>query len=110
MAFVRIRPLPGHLAKVADLARATPEVTECHRITGEDCFILKVYLKRDCGPGSRARQILGKRPNDHFDRPIFASAFTQCSAAKRQLIRASADHPIHPNGLWKSATSLTCCQ
>jgi Lrp/AsnC family leucine-responsive transcriptional regulator len=45
MAFVRIRPLPGHLAKVADLARATPEVTECHRITGEDCFILKVYLK-----------------------------------------------------------------
>jgi Lrp/AsnC family transcriptional regulator, leucine-responsive regulatory protein len=45
MAFVRIRPLPGHLAKVADLARATPEVAECHRITGEDCFILKVYLK-----------------------------------------------------------------
>jgi Lrp/AsnC family leucine-responsive transcriptional regulator len=44
-AFVRIRPLPGHLSKVADLAQATPEVTECHRITGEDCFILKIYLK-----------------------------------------------------------------
>jgi len=33
------------LNKVAELAQSTPEVTECHRITGEDCFILKVYLK-----------------------------------------------------------------
>ncbi|MBV9181394.1 MAG: Lrp/AsnC family transcriptional regulator [Acidobacteria bacterium] len=44
-AFVRIRPLPGHLNKVAELAQTVPEVTECHRITGEDCFILKVFLK-----------------------------------------------------------------
>jgi Lrp/AsnC family leucine-responsive transcriptional regulator len=44
-AFVRVRPLPGHLNKIADLARTIPEVTECHRITGEDCFILKVFLK-----------------------------------------------------------------
>lgn len=44
-AFVRIRPLPGHLNKVAELAQATPEVTECHRVTGEDCFILKVFLR-----------------------------------------------------------------
>jgi|ERR1051325_3608825 Lrp/AsnC family leucine-responsive transcriptional regulator len=45
MAFVRMRPLPGHLNKVAELAQSIPEVTECHRITGEDCFIMKVYLK-----------------------------------------------------------------
>lgn len=45
MAFVRIRPLPGHLNKVAELAQTVPEVTECHRITGEDCFILKIYIK-----------------------------------------------------------------
>jgi Lrp/AsnC family leucine-responsive transcriptional regulator len=44
-AFVRVRPLPGHLSKIADLARMIPEVAECHRITGEDCFILKVFLK-----------------------------------------------------------------
>jgi Lrp/AsnC family transcriptional regulator, leucine-responsive regulatory protein len=44
-AFVRIRPLPGHLSKVAELAQAIPEVTECHRVTGEDCFIVKVFLK-----------------------------------------------------------------
>jgi Lrp/AsnC family leucine-responsive transcriptional regulator len=44
-AFVRVRPLPGHLNKIAELARTIPEVTECHRVTGEDCFILKVFLK-----------------------------------------------------------------
>ncbi|HWR16877.1 MAG TPA: Lrp/AsnC family transcriptional regulator [Terriglobales bacterium] len=44
-AFVRIRPLPGHLNKVAELAQSIPEITECHRITGEDCFILKLYLR-----------------------------------------------------------------
>jgi Lrp/AsnC family transcriptional regulator, leucine-responsive regulatory protein len=44
-AFVRIRPLPGQLPKIAELAASMPEVAECHRITGEDCFILKVYLR-----------------------------------------------------------------
>jgi|SRR5215510_627169 len=43
-AFVRIRPLPGRLPKIATLAKRVPEVVECHRITGEDCFILKVHL------------------------------------------------------------------
>ncbi len=43
-AYVRIRPNPGQLPKIADLARSIPEVVECHRVTGEDCFILKVYL------------------------------------------------------------------
>lgn len=43
-AYVRLRPNPGQLANFADLARAIPEITECHRITGEDCFIVKVHL------------------------------------------------------------------
>lgn len=43
-AFVRIRPLPGHLPKISKLAQQIPEVVECHRVTGEDCFILKVHL------------------------------------------------------------------
>ena len=44
IAYIRIRPMPGQLIKVAELAKATPEVVECHRITGEDCFLLKVYV------------------------------------------------------------------
>jgi Lrp/AsnC family transcriptional regulator, leucine-responsive regulatory protein len=43
-AYVRIRPNPGQLQNVAELAARIPEIVECHRITGEDCFILKVYL------------------------------------------------------------------
>jgi Lrp/AsnC family transcriptional regulator, leucine-responsive regulatory protein len=43
-AYIRIRPSPGQLSKVAELARQIPEVVECHRVTGEDCFILKVYI------------------------------------------------------------------
>ncbi len=43
-AYVRIRPAPGQLAKLAALAKQLPQVVECHRVTGEDCFIMKVHL------------------------------------------------------------------
>lgn len=43
-AFARIRPGPGQLSKVAALAEQTPQVSECHRITGEDCFLLKIHV------------------------------------------------------------------
>jgi Lrp/AsnC family leucine-responsive transcriptional regulator len=43
-AYVRIRPTPGQLAKVAELAQQTPAVVECHRITGEDCFLLRLHV------------------------------------------------------------------
>ena len=42
---VRVRPMPGQLAKIIDLARETPNVVECHRITGEDCFLMKIHLQ-----------------------------------------------------------------
>jgi Lrp/AsnC family leucine-responsive transcriptional regulator len=41
---IRVRPAPGQLQRVADLAQKMANVTECHRITGEDCFLLKVHL------------------------------------------------------------------
>jgi len=44
VAYVRIRPNPGQLPRIAELAQQIPEVVECHRVTGEDCFILKVYI------------------------------------------------------------------
>lgn len=48
-ALVRVRPGPGQLPRVADTARATPNVVECHRITGEDCFLLKVHAPTMAG-------------------------------------------------------------
>jgi Lrp/AsnC family transcriptional regulator, leucine-responsive regulatory protein len=44
-AFVRVRPMPGKLSKIIELAQRLPQVTECHRVTGEDCFILRVHFE-----------------------------------------------------------------
>ena len=42
-AFARIRPAPGQLPRVAKLAAGLPQVTECYRMTGEDCFLVKLH-------------------------------------------------------------------
>ena len=44
-AVIRVRPAPRQLPKVAELAQRTAEVVECHRITGEDCFILTAHVR-----------------------------------------------------------------
>ncbi|AXK32304.1 Lrp/AsnC family transcriptional regulator [Streptomyces armeniacus] len=43
-AWVRLRPGPGQMSRVTELVRQTPEVSECHRISGEDCFLIKVHV------------------------------------------------------------------
>src|SRR5436305_13618646 len=43
-AYIRIRPNPAQLPRIAELAQQIPEVVECHRVTGEDCFVLKVHI------------------------------------------------------------------
>jgi Lrp/AsnC family transcriptional regulator, leucine-responsive regulatory protein len=42
---IRVRPAPGQLANVADLARETEEVVECHRVTGDDCYFMKAHVR-----------------------------------------------------------------
>lgn len=42
---IRVRPMPGQLPKIAKLAQSLPQVTECHRITGEDCFLMRAHLR-----------------------------------------------------------------
>jgi Lrp/AsnC family transcriptional regulator, leucine-responsive regulatory protein len=44
-AIVRIRPAPGQLRRIPDIAGETPEVVECYRITGEDCFLVRLHLR-----------------------------------------------------------------
>jgi Lrp/AsnC family transcriptional regulator, leucine-responsive regulatory protein len=44
-AYVRVRPAPGQLPRLAELAQRMPHVTECHRVTGEDCFVLKIHIE-----------------------------------------------------------------
>jgi Lrp/AsnC family transcriptional regulator, leucine-responsive regulatory protein len=48
-AWVRLRPGPGQIPKIIELARRTPEVVECHRISGEDCFLMRVQVAAIAG-------------------------------------------------------------
>ena len=42
LAFMRLSDVGDRGERVATLAREMPEVLECHRVTGEDSFILKI--------------------------------------------------------------------
>lgn len=44
--FIRIRPIAGKVKQVAELVADIDEIVECHRVTGEDCFIAKAYLRQ----------------------------------------------------------------
>jgi Lrp/AsnC family leucine-responsive transcriptional regulator len=44
-AVIRVRPAPRQLHQVGDVAKATPEVVECRRITGEDCYVLSAHVR-----------------------------------------------------------------
>jgi Lrp/AsnC family transcriptional regulator, leucine-responsive regulatory protein len=41
-AYVRIRPGPGQVGAIVELAKRTPQVVECHRVTGEENVLMKV--------------------------------------------------------------------
>jgi len=44
-AIIRVKPAPGQLARIPELAAEIPQVGECHRITGEDCFYLTLHMR-----------------------------------------------------------------
>lgn len=43
-AIVRVKPLPGMLHKVEKLIQAIPECIECDKITGDDCFVMRLVI------------------------------------------------------------------
>ncbi|QRM53986.1 Lrp/AsnC family transcriptional regulator [Sinorhizobium sp. BG8] len=44
-AIVRVRPLPGQLHIVERLIQELPQCVECDKVTGDDCFIARLYLR-----------------------------------------------------------------
>lgn len=44
-AIVRVRPMPGKLHIVQQLIADIPEVVECDKVTGDDCFIARLYVR-----------------------------------------------------------------
>lgn len=77
-AYVRVRPNPGQLGRIAALAADIPEISECHRITGDDCFLLKVHLPA----------------MDQLDRVL--DRFLQHGTTTTSMVQSS---PVPPRGL-----------
>ncbi|WP_076393114.1 Lrp/AsnC family transcriptional regulator [Rhizobium sp. RU33A] len=44
-AIMRVRPLPGMLHIVEKIVLETPEIIECDKITGDDCFVCRVAVR-----------------------------------------------------------------
>jgi Lrp/AsnC family transcriptional regulator, leucine-responsive regulatory protein len=44
-AVIRVRPAPGQLANVAELAQDTAEVVDCRRVTGDDCYVMTAHVR-----------------------------------------------------------------
>ncbi|MEM7742859.1 MAG: Lrp/AsnC family transcriptional regulator [Pseudomonadota bacterium] len=42
--WLRVRPVPGEMQRVAEIIQSIPEITQCDRITGEDCFLARASL------------------------------------------------------------------
>jgi Lrp/AsnC family leucine-responsive transcriptional regulator len=43
--WLRIRPVPGKMQRVAQIIQGIPEITQCERVTGEDCFVARAHLR-----------------------------------------------------------------
>lgn len=44
-AIVRIRPLPGKLHIVRELIEQTPQIVECDKVTGDDCYVARLFVR-----------------------------------------------------------------
>jgi Lrp/AsnC family leucine-responsive transcriptional regulator len=44
-AVIRSKPGPRQLHVVGELAKKTPEVVDCRRITGEDCYVMTAHVR-----------------------------------------------------------------
>ncbi len=81
-AWLRIRPVPGELHKVAEILRGLPEIVECDRVTGEDCFIARAHVQ------SVAR--LEKLIDELISHAMTNTSIIQSSPVERRL------PPIYP--------------
>jgi Lrp/AsnC family leucine-responsive transcriptional regulator len=43
---VRVSPSPRELSRIPKIADEIPQIVECHRITGDDCFFFIAHLRR----------------------------------------------------------------
>ena len=44
-AIVRVHPLPGKVRLVQELLEGIAEAAECDKVTGDDCFVARVFVR-----------------------------------------------------------------
>jgi len=72
-AIVRVRPLPGELARVEKLITEIDEIVQCDKVTGDDAFVCRMHLR-------------GIEELDHCLRKIASFATTSTSIVKSTLV------------------------
>ncbi|MFB3135844.1 MAG: Lrp/AsnC family transcriptional regulator [Rhodospirillales bacterium] len=85
-AWLRIRPIPGQFHKVAGILQRLPEIVECDRITGEDCFVARAHV--------RSMDDLEKLIDQVIPYAMTNTSIIQSSPVKRRLppIRGNDGH------------------
>ncbi len=81
-AVIRMRPAPRQLQKAAAIARSTPEVVECRRVTGDDCYVMLAHV----------------RSVEHLEEVI--DRFTPYGSTTTSVVQSA---PVPPRGLDLSA-------
>ena len=71
-AWLRIRPVPGELRRVAETLQGLPAIVECDRVTGEDCFVARAHVESVEGVGGGDRPDHADRHDQHCGHPILA--------------------------------------
>jgi Lrp/AsnC family leucine-responsive transcriptional regulator len=89
-ASIRIRPMAGQLLEVAALLAELPEIVECDRVTGEDCFVAKAHVRsvQDLEQCDRSDHSAGA--DQHVDHPVVAGG-PPPPAARRSGVTAAAN-------------------
>ncbi len=42
---IRARPLPGEMNNMIEAIRNTPQIVNCDRVSGEDCFVARAHVR-----------------------------------------------------------------
>ena len=74
LAIARIKTTFANLQACLKLFESMPEILEVHRVTGEDCLIVKVLVPARRAAGIRDRSAGEVRLGDHLDRALFTAA------------------------------------
>ncbi|TYB86084.1 Lrp/AsnC family transcriptional regulator [Oceaniovalibus sp. ACAM 378] len=76
-AVVRIRPMPGKVQPVERLIIETPQIIECSKVTGDDCFVATLHVR-------------SMEEIDKILEKISEKASTSTSLVKRKIVERRA--------------------